>query len=131
VDERTRHPGQEAADCRAGAPAHDREYGRLATVPGGTGERAHIIRFWRGGSVARSTELHQLHLPSGCRRGRRQVARSAREEECAVSDGLRGMLPGGVAFWLLGSVFFLLAFAAGAPSPLYGVYQIGADAVRA
>jgi hypothetical protein len=41
-----------------------------------------------------------------------------------VWGGLRGMLPRGVAFWLVGSVFFLLAFAAGAPSPLCGVYQL-------
>jgi len=32
-------------------------------------------------------------------------------------------LPRGAAFWLVAGVFFLLFFAAGAPSPLYGVYQ--------
>jgi MFS family permease len=35
----------------------------------------------------------------------------------------RAVLPRAVAFWLVGGVFFLLFFAAAAPSPLYGVYQ--------
>lgn len=36
----------------------------------------------------------------------------------------RRTLPRAVAFWLLAGVFFLLAFAAAAPSPLYRVYQV-------
>jgi MFS family permease len=34
-----------------------------------------------------------------------------------------GPLPGAAAFWLVAGVWFLLLFAAAAPSPLYGVYQ--------
>jgi MFS family permease len=35
----------------------------------------------------------------------------------------RATLPPPVAFWLVAGVFFLLFFAAAAPSPLYGIYQ--------
>jgi MFS family permease len=34
-----------------------------------------------------------------------------------------GPLPGAAAFWLVAEAWFLLLFAAAAPSPLYGVYQ--------
>ena len=49
VDERTRHPGQEAADCRVGAPAHDRPVqpgaGRAGLWPvrPGQGERGGLV----------------------------------------------------------------------------------------
>ena len=35
----------------------------------------------------------------------------------------RAALPRAGAFWLVAGLFFLLFFAAAAPSPLYGVYQ--------
>src|ERR1700684_3724441 len=35
----------------------------------------------------------------------------------------RAVLPREAAFWLVAGVFFLLFFAAAAPSPLYGIYQ--------
>jgi MFS family permease len=41
-----------------------------------------------------------------------------------VSSAVHRVLPRTVAFWLLGGVFFVLLFAAGAPSPLYRVYQV-------
>jgi len=40
-----------------------------------------------------------------------------------MSSAVQGILPRGIAFWVLGGVFFALAFSAGAPSSLYRVYQ--------
>lgn len=37
--------------------------------------------------------------------------------------GARLVLPRGASFWLVGAILGVLMFAAGAPSPLYGVYQ--------
>jgi LacY proton/sugar symporter len=49
--------------------------------------------------------------------GRRPVTRAAR------GHARRAALPRAAAFWVVAGVLFLLLFAAGAPAPLYGVYQ--------
>jgi hypothetical protein len=50
--------------------------------------------------------------------GRRPVTGTAGENARRT-----GPLPGAAAFWLVAGAWFLLLFAAAAPSPLYGVYQ--------
>jgi MFS family permease len=50
--------------------------------------------------------------------GRRPVTGTAGENARRT-----GPLPGATAFWLVAGAWFLLLFAAAAPSPLYGVYQ--------
>ena len=58
------------------------------------------------------------HAASDAQPDLRPVAGAARE------NARRAALPRAAAFWLVAGVLFLLFFAAAAPSPLYGVYQV-------
>jgi hypothetical protein len=63
------------------------------------------------------TNIGRERAGSDAESGRRHVTRAAREY------AWRAALPRAAGFWLVAGVFFLLFFAAAAPSPLYRVYQ--------
>src|SRR5580704_14563049 len=66
--------------------------------------------------VTQPIRIADVRLDSG--RGHRSGSAHAARQHCARRTSL-----GSGRFWLLASVFFLMNFAAGAPSPLYRVYQ--------
>jgi MFS family permease len=76
----------------------------------------------------RALDEHAATPGTGIGRGRAgSDAESGRQPATgAAGENARrtGPLPGAAAFWLVAGAWFLLLFAAAAPSPLYGVYQV-------